>query len=196
MQKLQSASVGDCIHERAVTEASGKKTSAKAGHMSIRSLTSDNNGDLMPPNPTQAPLSPAQIKGKILIDLLFEVLNVVVSEKHLLLLLPGHYNLSSTLSSSCALGSRCYSSDSCECSRLTFNSSVEVDSASSSTHMLPAARTCSHGSDVSATSDDRLRAQPSSPAAAAGACDTVSNRSTSSSDNSTCELLKPDVALV
>ena len=77
MQKLQSASVGDCIHERAVTEASGKKTSAKAGHMSIRSLTSDNNGDLMPPNPTQAPLSPAQIKGYLDIAILLDIINEI-----------------------------------------------------------------------------------------------------------------------
>ena len=59
--KLQSASVGDCIHEHSVTT---KCASGKVGHLSIRSLTSDNNGDLMPPNPTQAPLSPAQIKGR------------------------------------------------------------------------------------------------------------------------------------
>ena len=79
--KLQSVSVGDCIHEQS-SASGGGAVGGSADHvgatspkqqqqhhlMSVRSLTSDvatSQLDLTPPNArTPHPISPAQIKGK------------------------------------------------------------------------------------------------------------------------------------
>ena len=66
--KLQSVSVGDCIHEQGSAESASNGGSHR-DHMSIRSLTSDvatSHMDLTPPNAKAHPISPSLIKGMYL----------------------------------------------------------------------------------------------------------------------------------